>query len=260
MNARDPAQRTVTFHRIYADAIPPMRADRSALGSIPAAAHQYCEALCTASAFGWYVFPPADIRLKWNGAEAFIDVDGEWELLRATYLPGFEEYWDEHCPEDLQGRAPPYISPLFVPGIVQIWSGILVSTAADWSVLVRPPANIAHSRSYSCFEGIVETDRFQPCPLFINIRLHATETVIEIPQMKPLMQLQPIHRSCYGEALTHYGEFEGLAPDESGLGGLDDSAWNGFRRTVRSTEPVRDAHDTGQYAVSVRKRARATAD
>ena len=170
----------VTIHRIYPGAIPPMRADRTALGGIPAAAHQYCEALCSASAFGWYVFPPTDIRLRWDGAEVFHEIEGEWRPLVATQLPDFVDYWDEHCPEDMQGRSPPYVSPLFVPGIVQIWSGLLVSTVEDWSVLIRPPANIPHTRAFSCFEGIVETDRFKPCPLFINIRLHETGMPIKI--------------------------------------------------------------------------------
>ena len=52
------AERTVTFYRAIPQSVEPMRADRSALGVIPTAAFQYCEALTSASAFGWYVFPP----------------------------------------------------------------------------------------------------------------------------------------------------------------------------------------------------------
>ena len=52
----------VQFYRIIPEAIPPMPADASALGTLPFAAYQYCEAIRTASSFGWYIFPMADIH------------------------------------------------------------------------------------------------------------------------------------------------------------------------------------------------------
>src|SRR5882672_5799107 len=52
----------VTFYRMVAEGNHPMRADRSALGVLPTAAFQYCEAISIASAFGWYVFPPIDFH------------------------------------------------------------------------------------------------------------------------------------------------------------------------------------------------------
>src|SRR5436190_10008403 len=129
----------VTFHRIYPAAIPPMRADKSALGTMPTAAYQYCEALRSASGFGWYVFPPADIHLRWNGTEVLYRMDDEWRTFSSVLLnEEYLDYWDQHAPADLKGRAPPYLTSLFVPGVVQIWSGLLVSTAKDWSVLIRP--------------------------------------------------------------------------------------------------------------------------
>ena len=44
---------TITFYRAIPESFEPMRADRAALGVIPTAAFQYCEALTSASAFGW---------------------------------------------------------------------------------------------------------------------------------------------------------------------------------------------------------------
>jgi Family of unknown function (DUF6065) len=221
----------IVFHRMIPGAVFPMRADRSALGGMPAAAHQYCEALRSASAFGWYVFPPAEIQLKWDGADVQYIVDGEWQILRSAHLPGFSEYWDENCPEDFLGQAPPYLSSIFVPGVVQIWSGLLVSTAKDWSVLVRPPANLPQSRGFSCYEGIVETDWFKPCPLFVNIKLLATESPIEIPQFKPLFQLQPLHRITYGDESHRTRLSEGFDTEN----GLTEAEWAEFETTIRST-------------------------
>ena len=140
-----------------------MPADASALGTLPVAAYQYCEAIRAASSFGWYVFPPADIRLRWDGSEVRCWQDGEWRSLVSLSLAGEAlERWQEFAPDDLKDRPPPYLSSLFVPGIVQVWSGFLVSSSEDWSILVRPPANLTQSNAYFCYEGLVETDRFGP--------------------------------------------------------------------------------------------------
>jgi len=250
MRPDDAKASVVTFHRAYPGAIPPMRAERSALGTIPAAALQYCEALCSASAFGWYIFPPADIRLKSNGVDVFHEVDGSWEVLTSVHLPDVLEYWNEHCPASLKDKAPPFLSTLFVPGVVQIWSGMLVSSRPSWSVLIRPPVNVPQSRLYSPFEGIVETDRYGPAPLFTNVRLMATDVVIELPRLKPLFQVQPIPRAAYADAAAAQEE-------HADLGEMSADDWAGYAATIRAADPAEeDAHKVGGYAVGARKRSR----
>ncbi len=256
MRPDQPRKGIVTFYRVYPGATLAMRADRSALGTIPAAAHQYCEAICSASAFGWYIFPPVDIRLKWNGVDVFYDIDGDWQSLTSTHLPDFLEYWDAHCPSDLTGMAPPFLSNLFVPGVVQIWSGLLVSTAENWSILIRPCANVPHSKLYTCYEGIVETDKFKPLPLFTNIKLVATDIPIEISKFKPLFQVQPLLRQCYTESNLEFRGVEGLHLQSNGTNGMTEADWEGYRKTIRSADPSGDSHSVGQYAVGVRKRAK----
>src|ERR1700722_12042414 len=46
------------FHRLIPDAPPPQRAHRSADGTLPVAAYSYCEPVASASAYGWYIYPP----------------------------------------------------------------------------------------------------------------------------------------------------------------------------------------------------------
>src|SRR5436853_9391 len=57
----------LTFYRFIEEARLPQRADRSAGGSIPTRGFRYCEPVTTASAFGWYVFPPMSFSLMWDG-------------------------------------------------------------------------------------------------------------------------------------------------------------------------------------------------
>lgn len=245
----------VTFHRIFPAAIPPMRADNSALGTLPAGPFQYCEPVRTASAFGWYVFPPTDIRLRWDGSETLYDAGGDWQPLVAEHISDqFIELWENHAPADLKERVPPFLSITFVPGIIQIWSGFFVSTAAGWSLLVRAPANLVPSRTFAHFEGLIETDEFKPCPLFINIRLLSTDREIVLPRLKPLFQAQPIQRQCYAEATLRYRDFDELARESGNAFGLTETDWQGIRRTIRSADPTDSSHKVGSYAVRARRR------
>lgn len=242
---------TVQFVKVHPSVHEPMRADASALGTMPAAAHQYCEALRVASAFGWYVFMPQDLRLKWNGSDVFVDDEGSWEPLTARGLPWLQSHWDDHCPAHLQGMCPPYLTLTPARGVVQIWSGLLVSTAPEWNLLVRPLSNAPKSRLYDCFEGIVQTDVYGPWPLFMNIQLLATDVTIELLRDRPLYQVQPLRRSTM-DAAAHACETSTLGEGD----GLSEAQWRGFRQTVR-TDASDDPHRTGQYAATSRKRDRA---
>jgi hypothetical protein len=57
----------VTFFRFVPGCQLPMRADRAAAGTMPTRAFRYCEAMTSASGFGWYVFPPITFSLMWDG-------------------------------------------------------------------------------------------------------------------------------------------------------------------------------------------------
>lgn len=243
----------VTFHKVYPDAISPMRSDKTALGTLPASGYQFCEAVRAASGFGWYVFPPMDIHLRWDGAQIYFKEAGAWTVLSSIVYTDFHNYWNEHAPEAHKDRSPPFLSELFIPGLVQIWTGLLVSTIKDWSVLVRPMANIVQSRQYNHYEGIVETDWFKPIPLFINIRLIDTSTEIIIPKNKPLFQVQPIHRMSYTTASAQYTEYVGLEPRNGDVGGMSPEDWQGLSNTVRSVMPD-GSHMVGRYGAEVRKR------
>jgi hypothetical protein len=232
-----------------------MRADKAALGVLPVMGYRHCEPLRTASAFGWYIFPPERILLRFNGADVFYCGEGIWKPLTQAFLPGFEAYWDKNAPKELKGLAPPFLSRIPVGGIVQIWSGLLCSTKADWSVLVRPLANVGASHLFSCFEGVIESDRHKPFPLFINIQLKATDVEIELLKTAPLFQVQPLLRDCYGEVGHSFSEHVGLEPAADGTAAMSDLDWQAFRKTIRIEMPDQ-APEPGQYTVATRRRAK----
>ncbi len=57
----------VEFFQMVPNRRPPRRADRAVGGVIPARALRYCEAITSASAFGWYVFLPISFKVVWMG-------------------------------------------------------------------------------------------------------------------------------------------------------------------------------------------------
>ena len=58
-------------------------------GTIPARALRYCEAITTASAFGYYVFLPLSFKVVWDGHDMLWTYEGvdEWLHPRWRAIP-----------------------------------------------------------------------------------------------------------------------------------------------------------------------------
>ena len=234
------------FHRLIEQARLPIRADRSAAGTLPTRAFRYCEAATSASGFGWWVFPPSEITLIWDGEAIFWLYDGEFLPLTAAQFPHFSDIFDSNVPAALRGCSPPFLTALPEPGTVQIWTGLIAQTAPDWSVLLRAPANLPSQGGYAQYEGIVETDHWFG-PLFTNIRLTRTHSPVRLASDYPLALVQPIPRTVYSEATLNS---VAIHPT---LSSLADAEWGAYETTI--SEPnSRPARAFGEYAVASRKR------
>ena len=124
------------FHRLIEQARPPQRADRAAAGTLPTRAYRYCDAVTSAAGYGWWLFPPMDLQLIWDGHDVFWYFDGasDWmPLSPSAQFPDFSETFDGRAPAKLQGCAPPFLTSLPEPGTLQIWTGLMARTAPDWS-------------------------------------------------------------------------------------------------------------------------------
>jgi Family of unknown function (DUF6065) len=238
----------ITFYKLVPGCRPPMRADRSAAGTMPMRAYRFCEAMRMASAFGWYLFPPINFSLMWDGSTdvlwTYEGADG-WYPLKTAQFPDFASHFDSLAPPELKGFAPPFLASFKEPGILQIWSGMIARTAPSWSLLIRPPANLARSQGYEHYEGIVETDHWFG-PLFTNVRLTRTNAPIDFDAEFPFLQVQPVRREAYDEALDDFD----VVPD---LGHFTPADWQAFQQTVvrPNIDPNRQR---GEYAMKTRKR------
>ena len=241
----------VEFCRLIPQACFPKRADRSGAGYIPSRAMRYCDALTSATGYGYWVFPPMDIRLIWDGEQVFWSYgdDDTWMALSGTdsgavQFPGYSDTFDNQAPQALKGYSPPFLTALPELGGVQIWTGLLAKTRPGWSLSVRLPVNLPSIAGLTAWEGVVETDIWFG-PLFANFRITKTDFPVQIRSDTPFIQVQPIPQLAYREETL--GAFSCVGPE-----GLQQHDWESLGRVLLPNSDVEARQ--GDYAVTVRKR------
>lgn len=232
------------FYRAIPDARKPIAADSSAAGLLPTSAYRYCEAARVASGLGWYIFPPCDFWLKYDGVAVYWRLRGtDWMHLESAQYPGFEEQFDAAAPEHLKGFCPPFLGAS-ENGLIQIWTGLFCRTEPGWGLLIRRPPNVPLRSQAENYEGFIETDKWFG-PLFANLRITKTDTEIRFEPDWPFALIQP-----FPKALTR----KDMMSDVSYVGSLDeleDSDWEEMGEIIHN----RLGHGRGKanYARKVRR-------
>jgi hypothetical protein len=241
----------VEFFRLIQAARPPKRAERSAAGLLPGRAMRYCDALTSATGYGYWIFPPMDFRLLWDGEQVFwsYDENETWLPLSGTdsgavQFPNYAAQFDATAPEAFRGYSPPFLTALPEIGGVQMWTGLLAKSRPGWSLSVRSPVNIPGIPGMVSWEGIIETDVWFG-PLFTNFRLTKTDMVVQIRSNTPIIQVQPVPQLAYREEVL--ASF--ACSDVTDLSSAD---WDRLGEVLlpHPNSSVRQ----GEYAVLVRKR------
>jgi hypothetical protein len=129
-----------------------------------------------------------------------------------------------------------------------MWTGLFVRTAPGWSLLSRTPANLPRSPHYEQFEGVVEFDKWFG-PLFTNIRLTRTDTPVEINQLRPILQVQPIPQFAYADAVMNAHSVTDAFTQ------WGDAEWDAYRASVVTPAMVED-HQPGHYSAEIRRARR----
>ena len=209
---------------------------------------RYCEALTSATAFGWWLFCPIDLELLWDGSEIFWRCDDapDWmPLLPSAQLPNYAAEFDALAPANLKGCSPPFLTALPEPGSLQLWTGLIAQTAPDWHLLVRSPANMQQAGGICLFEGIIESDRWFG-PLFTNMRFTRTHMPVRLRAEYPLVQVQPVPRHVYSNDTLD--RMAVTLPAD-----LSDAHWDAYHASI--VEPnSRPNRSFGAYATDARKK------
>ncbi len=244
-------QRLVDFYRLVLEARSPKRAERSAAGYLPSRAMRYCDALTSATGFGYWVFPPTTFSLLWDGEQVFwaCGESEEWWPLSGTtsgavQFPDYSSAFDGAAPEFLRGYSPPFLTAMPELGGVQIWTGLLAKTRPGWSLNVRAPVNLPGIPGLVAWEGIVETDVWLG-PLFNNFRITKTNFPVLVRAEVPFLQVQPIPQIAYRDDVL--GNF-----DCHDTASLTQEDWRDLGKVLLPSSD-REARQ-GEYAVTVRKR------
>ena len=246
-----PSSPVIRFYRLIEEARLPQRADRSAAGTLPTRAYRYCAAVTTAAAFGWWVFPPIDVELLWDGHDIFWHYGQatDWlPLVPAAQFPNFAARFDAAAPASLAGCSPPFLTALPEPGTLQIWTGLMARTAQDWGLLIRAPANLALPGGYAMYEGIIEADRWYG-PLFTNLRFTRSHSAVRLRADFPLAQVQPLPRVAYADSTL------AAISSVADMAGLTASDWADYQAAIAAPNQNPD-RPFGSYAVAARKRSK----
>lgn len=212
---------------------------------------RYCDALTSATSYGYWLFPPIDLQLLWDGEQIYWSYDNAaaWLPLSgapsgAAQFPGFSDLFDEMAPAGLQGYSPPFLTALPELGGVQIWTGLLARTRPGWSLNVRMPVNLPGIPGLTSWEGLVEADHWFG-PLFNNFRITRTDFPVRLRAHVPFLQVQPVPQIAYQDDILNNVPVR--TPEE-----MTDEDWTDFSHVLMPDE----AHEANQgtYAVRLRKR------
>src|SRR5262245_23624919 len=165
---------TVEFYSLYPDVRGPEPASPDLRGAMQARAARVCAPMTVASGFGWYVYPPVDFAVRWDGRCAEWSLLEENEPTRWLSLSGGVTGRLPTAPDALRA-APERFQADFdvfdkyggVPFIeadphdgqtLEVITGVLARTPPGWWLLVRDVPNRPHGRHHQILEGMVETD------------------------------------------------------------------------------------------------------
>lgn len=209
------------FFLFNPDVPPPEPASSTMRGTLPLRAVQKCAPLTDASGFGWYVFPPLDFALRWDGQTVDFSqlVDNEpaqWRSLSGGYDLALDEdqaalarapdrfkadfgIFDEHSGQIAFINLDPCIG-----NACEINPGLLARTSPGWSLLVRSPPNWPPVRDHQVLEGVLDTDWYGSYVPII-VRLPEVNRVVRFYRRYPWAVLQLIPRVAVRAAHTPAG-------------------------------------------------------
>ena len=254
---------TVEFFSIYKDAPLPARASADLMGAMPVRAAQFCVPLKAASGSGFYVYPPADFAVRWDGQRSDVSwLDGrgrttEWQPLDGgadVYLPdsaSVRAAVPVPRSADLESVMGADGTPFLnadprAPSQMEITTGLVARTPPGWGILVRGLANWAPQRDHQVLDGFVETDWYRAF-LPVILRLTTPGAEVRFFRRMPMAQLHLVPLAALQP------ELGGEPGTSGGIGEWPEDVWREFV-TTRAPRHLYQAR--GSYASASRRAER----
>ena len=254
---------TVEFFSIYRDAPLPARASDDLMGAMPVRAAQFCVPLKAASGLGFYVYPPVDFAVRWDGQRSevnWLDAEGrttEWVALDGgadVHLPGGAAV-RAAVPESRRGdldsvmhaEGTPFINAdPRAPFQMEITTGLIARTPPGWGILVRGLANWGHTRDHQVLDGFVETDWYRAY-LPVILRLCTPGAEVRFYKRMPMAQLFVLPLAALRP------EVDGETGTSAGIAEWPEDVWREF---VTARAPRHQSETRGTYASASRRAER----
>jgi Family of unknown function (DUF6065) len=251
----------VEIFTMYPDVKPPERATGDVAGSLPSRAVQKCPPVTAASGFGWYVYPPVDFALRWDGQHTEFSVLRENEPAQWRSLAGFYDVKLPQLAEHIAGlpkRFQPDVDifdrdgvPFInadprAPQLLELITGTVVRTSPGWYMLGRAVPNWPLDRGVQVLDGIVESDWYRGTVPTI-LRLTEPGRVVRFHRRYPLMVIQPVHRS------TLAAVSDGILTTTTGISEWPEDIWAEFVDMRRKRQ---DPNHRSSYRQEQARRAR----
>jgi hypothetical protein len=186
--------------RLHPDGCKIAPADRTLRGTAPKGAVRWCGPFTHANKAGWWLFPPVDIDITWQGGQEFEwDLhtpysDADYHLIRFLLDADREVSPDKWLGE---GGRTKFTWGLVEEGVAQIWTGCIFETPPGWGLHIRSPVNCG-SHAFHVMEAVLETDWLQ-YDIWLNLAFHTPGERVELRRdaWPPVAQLVPIRREAY---------------------------------------------------------------
>lgn len=213
----------VRFFTLYRDVRAPEPASSTVRGSLPTRANQFCVPILEASRLGWYLYPPIDFALRWDGTTSEWSplVDNEpvaWKSLAGNVDVGLPEKVEqlrstvtdrlETLDDLLQeggGHYPMLNADPRALHLIEFSFGIITKTNPGWSLLTRGVPNWPTPRPVDVLEGVTDFD-WNCGDLTIILRMRTPNEVARFYRSEPIAVAQPVFRSHMAREI--FSEFE----------------------------------------------------
>lgn len=233
------------------------------MGAMPVRAAQFCLPLKAASGLGFYLYPPVDFAVRWDGRRsevAWLDGAGRetgWLPLeggRDVFLPDSGAV-RAAVPEP---RRPVLDSLMHAEGVpfinadpracaqMEITTGLVVRTPRGWGSLVGGVANWPASQDHQVLQGFIETDWYRTFVPVI-VRLSTPGAEVRFFRHLPMAQLQVLPVAALAQTSA-----SGPGETSPGVGAWPDDVWEEF---VASRAPRHTKTRMGTYRTAARRAA-----
>ncbi|MDR7033999.1 DUF6065 family protein [Mesorhizobium sp. BE184] len=215
---------TVRFIKVYDPAPDIESASADAKDHAPLRGRKFCAPLNVASSIGWYVYPPLNFHLNWDGRNFFIMFDDseDWMLVDQITFPNYAEKFEAIAEARGIHGVPPFLDVFPELGVIQVWTGYMLVTDPQDSIWVRAPINMPGSLEYDVFDGVIDTDWWRG-PIIVNLRFHKTDAPVSFKRHRPIGQVFSLPRAFFDQSRNQ--PFE----QHNGLEALTDEDWNLWR-------------------------------